>query len=916
MRRSYGFLFLPGGKNITSPYIAEFIRQVASHTGVETAVVHGDTWDGVTNILPENLPKLLKSSCFDHVISCNDSAIFANDIDSNCNSVWLTDPSGASSFEFECESHAVDSFLCSSRLEADRLQAKLRLPLSRFGVVQTIFGPSEEAPRLMSEFTISLVCLSEKDKRILKRTDIIKSQFKATTGKEPEIRCLDESMSLPDLNGSFVAIIPGLDESLSYRWILDYCSSQGIPVSSGYASDLYLNRDDMVSAKGMEREIIMNSCIDDLSREQLSHMVRNDLKGGRFEGFMKALAVAKNSTTRYIRFPQSLHTDIELDEIWLHCGTGLGDMLMAGSAIESMKRARPGIRIGMTVKSNDEGGNKRGNKVFSQIFGNNPYIDKVEFFDMEKRGTGYVITLDEIRSRGIDPDLMFSVDLVPSHLMKHGTRTSVLTELWRCLNVAPNWNQTIFTDVESDEFGVNNADNKTVLFCLEGSAVHNGKTTLTQKQCTELVDTLRGRLDGWKFVGMGFGSDEREKWYSELFDECFYNKTTIREDIELIRNAGLLVGVDTGMSHVAMHLDVPLLGIYHAANLRYWVDEYYLRDPHNGFVVCPGDNLSTFNALYAKTAVDRILSKAKKPDKVVVVLPGGRGDNILAEPAIRKLSESVDIAISTQWPQLWNGHESISFVHSMLEPKSPFASKKLLGRRTIMMSGVHGLIENDNEMHVCDAYAKLAGVKIESHQSRFYLEKWEQKRAHMIASSLRTKLVAIAPEAMHPNKMWFGAKPDDFWRQLIVSIRKMHMDVVVIGASDVFDVPCANFLASEHSERESVAFLTECDYFIGIDSFMAHAAASVGTRGLVIWGSTSPANWGYDTLTNITGYSGFQCAPCNRPRPYVPDVLIGQDGTVDTFVCGHKSCMRRCTPDVVLNCFRFMVEGQNGKCFE
>jgi len=788
------------------------------------------------------------------------------------------------------------------------------LPLSRFEVVGTIFDPVPEPETLMSKFRISLVCLSEKDRRMVPHIDIMSSRFASSTGRTPEIRVLDESMDLSDLDGSFVVVLPGFDESLSYRWILDYCFSRGIPVSSGFASDLYLNHDKTTSVMGLENEIIINSCLDDLSREQLSKILWSSADGGSFGRFMQAVGHSKASTTRYIKFPQSVRPDVELDEVWLHCGTGLGDMLMAGSAIESIKSCRPHTRIGVTVKSNDEGGEKRGNKVFNQVFGNSRYIDRVEFFDMEKKGSGYAVTIDEIASRGIDPDLLFSVDLVPSHLMKHGTRTSILKELWRCLNTAPNWHQQIFTDPESRKFGLDNADERTIAFCLEGSPVHKGRTTLDQRQCTELVEALGEKLPGWKFVGIGFGDAEREKWYSKLFDVSFYNKTTIREDIELVRNCGILVCVDTGMAHVAMHLRTPLLGIYHAANVRYWVDEHYLRDPKNGFVVCPGDSLASFEASYTLSALAMIQKQKPVRERVVVVLPGGRGDNLLAEPAVRKLAEKCDVALSTQWPQLWNGHESVSLVHSMREPDNPTISEKMTGRRTVLLSGVGGILERNPKIHASEAYAQMCDVELDSRNSRFYLENWESERGLRTADGFRKKVVAIAPDATHPNKMWFSTSPDDFWRQLVMLLRRQHFEIVAVGVSRPIEGACANLLTSEHGEREAVALLTSCDYFIGVDSFIAHAAAAVGLRGVVIWGPTSPDNWGHDTTVNFIG--GSSCAPCNRPRAYVPDASEGHDGTVSPFVCPHRSCMKSCTPDAVLDCFRFLVEGHRGDCRE
>jgi hypothetical protein len=103
--------------------------------------------------------------------------------------------------------------------------------------------------------------------------------------------------------------------------------------------------------------------------------------------------------------------------------------------------------------------------------------------------------------------------------------------------------------------------------------------------------------------------------------------------------------------------------------------------------------------------------------------------------------------------------------------------------------------------------------------------------------------------------------------------------------------------------RGVIALLKYAEGFIGIDSFIHHAATVFNTPGVVIWGGTNPKKLGYECHTNLTKEV---CATpfCHRPDSYVFDATsIGS-----IWNCPHNTkCLQYDADEIIkayeeLNC--------------
>jgi heptosyltransferase-1 len=107
-------------------------------------------------------------------------------------------------------------------------------------------------------------------------------------------------------------------------------------------------------------------------------------------------------------------------------------------------------------------------------------------------------------------------------------------------------------------------------------------------------------------------------------------------------------------------------------------------------------------------------------------------------------------------------------------------------------------------------------------------------------------------------------------------------------------IPALN-LTGHTSLRDLIGIFGECAVAFGPDSGPMHLAAAVGCPVVSLWGSTSPersAPWGYADLA-IRGQ--IPCHPC-----YLRECPIGRE------------CMRRISPETVINAVRAAVSARPG----
>jgi hypothetical protein len=118
------------------------------------------------------------------------------------------------------------------------------------------------------------------------------------------------------------------------------------------------------------------------------------------------------------------------------------------------------------------------------------------------------------------------------------------------------------------------------------------------------------------------------------------------------------------------------------------------------------------------------------------------------------------------------------------------------------------------------------------------------------------KFVAINPYTDdNPNKEWNANK----WEKLVNAIHDKGMNVIQLGREDHNTIKGVD-LSPKQSIRLSLAILSLAELFIGIDSFLGHAATALNKKSIILFGPTCPSVWGHKQNANI--YYDESCSPC------------------------------------------------------
>ena len=122
------------------------------------------------------------------------------------------------------------------------------------------------------------------------------------------------------------------------------------------------------------------------------------------------------------------------------------------------------------------------------------------------------------------------------------------------------------------------------------------------------------------------------------------------------------------------------------------------------------------------------------------------------------------------------------------------------------------------------------------------------------------------------------------WAKVAEELSDQYTFVQVYHAPKNPTVP--GFVSLQVDGISSILQLLEaCEFYLSIDNFLPHLAASLPKSGVVLWGSVSPYVWGWKHNVNIWKKHSCPDIACWRPG--------GFDGNSkgQTFLCSHYSCM-------------------------
>lgn len=108
--------------------------------------------------------------------------------------------------------------------------------------------------------------------------------------------------------------------------------------------------------------------------------------------------------------------------------------------------------------------------------------------------------------------------------------------------------------------------------------------------------------------------------------------------------------------------------------------------------------------------------------------------------------------------------------------------------------------------------------------------------------------------------------PIAMWDALAAELIKLKYDVVQIGGFNDPLIKGATFMYRGGPEAHT-ELLKHCKVFIGPDSVFQHMAKGLDRKAIVLWGSTDPLGFGYESHINLN--KKLSCQPCYREYSHI-----------------------------------------------
>jgi ADP-heptose:LPS heptosyltransferase len=181
-------------------------------------------------------------------------------------------------------------------------------------------------------------------------------------------------------------------------------------------------------------------------------------------------------------------------------------------------------------------------------------------------------------------------------------------------------------------------------------------------------------------------------------------------------------------------------------------------------------------------------------------------------------------------------------------------------------------------MHITELMGKMIEVDIDNRQIQVCITQKEDEKAISFLSKYKNPILIQTASRNYSSKSWIFGR----WEELVS--RMPQYTFLQIGEKNEPVVKGVVNLLGKTTLRESLALLKHVKSFVAIDSFINNASNAFLTRGVVLFGASTPQIWGYPNNINI--YKRVICSPCI-------DLLWG-------YPCPYQlECMQKITVDEV-----------------
>lgn len=279
--------------------------------------------------------------------------------------------------------------------------------------------------------------------------------------------------------------------------------------------------------------------------------------------------------------------------------------------------------------------------------------------------------------------------------------------------------------------------------------------------------------------------------------------------------------------------------------------------------------------------------KIEKCKRVILPINGGIGRNIFATGMIRNFKKTYpdkDIFVVAGFPEIFQNNPNCKRVYGFMNCQHLFEDYIFQNTDTIMLETEPYRHPEylSGEKHIVECWCEQMDILCDSVLPEMFFTKNEQEMAKTYMTKFKKPLVLFqhvggkTPDSCQKSEqiasqgaMYRRSLPDETVQDIVDGLVK---DGYVVGS-----VQSPNQFTPKNVElihfpiRAVIGLLPYVSGVIAIDSFLQHAAASLGVKSLVLWGGTSPKRLGYELHTNLRR-NVCNTPECHRPNSYAFDI--------------------------------------------
>lgn len=211
------------------------------------------------------------------------------------------------------------------------------------------------------------------------------------------------------------------------------------------------------------------------------------------------------------------------------------------------------------------------------------------------------------------------------------------------------------------------------------------------------------------------------------------------------------------------------------------------------------------------------------------------GDVLWIEPIIDEIAlKYKKVIVHTKYNEIFNNykHKNVVFKKELnIFEKILHALENLLNTSILFIS-LENTYEKDSKKHILNAYQKKSKLEISEKYPKIYFS--EEERMKNIVHFDNYVVIHLESFSSRNYRKVYGIE----WDKITSYLTEKGFKIILIGKNKY---EFENTIYIKTNLREAMLLINKAKFFIGIDSFPSHVAASLGIPALIFFGAIDPA---------------------------------------------------------------------------